>query len=106
MLHHLPLFPKLHPEYLLEGLAHFKVMMAMLENSLFTVSHWRRVCIHDHSKYSSCSYIFNLFSSSNLSFIYSTCFNRIDLPIYEEKSELEEKLKIAITMAATGFDME
>ncbi|KAL7430386.1 hypothetical protein ACHAXM_002168, partial [Skeletonema potamos] len=35
-----------------------------------------------------------------------TCFNRIDLPLYEEKEELEEKLKIAITMAATGFDIE
>ena len=35
-----------------------------------------------------------------------TCFNRIDLPIYDNKDELEEKLKIAITMAATGFDIE
>eukprot|EP00573_Skeletonema_grethae_P001076 CAMPEP_0201686764 /NCGR_PEP_ID=MMETSP0578-20130828/1088_1 /ASSEMBLY_ACC=CAM_ASM_000663 /TAXON_ID=267565 /ORGANISM="Skeletonema grethea, Strain CCMP 1804" /LENGTH=875 /DNA_ID=CAMNT_0048170859 /DNA_START=38 /DNA_END=2665 /DNA_ORIENTATION=- len=35
-----------------------------------------------------------------------TCFNRIDLPLYEEKEELEEKLKIAITMASTGFDIE
>jgi len=26
--------------------------------------------------------------------------------LYEEKEELEEKLKIAITMAATGFDIE
>jgi hypothetical protein len=35
-----------------------------------------------------------------------TCFNRIDLPLYEEKEELEEKLKIAITIAATGFYIE
>eukprot|EP00804_Cyclotella_cryptica_P015284 CCRYP_005400-RA/>CCRYP_005400-RA protein AED:0.03 eAED:0.03 QI:272/1/1/1/1/1/3/867/694 len=35
-----------------------------------------------------------------------TCFNRIDLPIYEDKEELEEKLKIAITMASTGFYIE
>jgi len=35
-----------------------------------------------------------------------TCFNRIDLPLYEDRNELEEKLKIAITMAATGFDIE
>jgi len=35
-----------------------------------------------------------------------TCFNRIDLPIYEEKSDLQEKLNIAITMSATGFDIE
>ncbi|KAL9183969.1 hypothetical protein ACHAXT_002055 [Thalassiosira profunda] len=35
-----------------------------------------------------------------------TCFNRIDLPLYETRDELEEKLKIAITMAATGFDIE
>merc|ERR1712238_316964 len=34
-----------------------------------------------------------------------TCFNRIDLPIYEEKSDLQEKLNIAITMSATGFDI-
>ncbi|EJK45378.1 hypothetical protein THAOC_36008 [Thalassiosira oceanica] len=32
--------------------------------------------------------------------------NRIDLPIYGSKDELGEKLKIAITMAATGFDIE
>lgn len=35
-----------------------------------------------------------------------TCFNRIDLPLYEDKEDCEEKLKIAITMAATGFDIE
>ncbi|EJK61422.1 hypothetical protein THAOC_18095, partial [Thalassiosira oceanica] len=35
-----------------------------------------------------------------------TSFNRIDLPIYGSKDELEEKLKIAITMAATGFYWE
>ncbi|KAL7581707.1 hypothetical protein ACA910_022248 [Epithemia clementina (nom. ined.)] len=35
-----------------------------------------------------------------------TCFNRIDLPSYETKEELEEKLKLAVTMVATGFDIE
>lgn len=35
-----------------------------------------------------------------------TCFNRIDLPMYETKEELEEKLRLAVTMAATGFDIE
>ena len=35
-----------------------------------------------------------------------TCFNRIDLPLYEEREELAEKLKISITMSATGFDLE
>mmetsp|Transcript_7788 Transcript_7788/g.16923 ORF Transcript_7788/g.16923 Transcript_7788/m.16923 type:complete len:817 (-) Transcript_7788:317-2767(-) len=35
-----------------------------------------------------------------------TCFNRIDLPLYEDREECEEKMKIAITMAATGFDIE
>merc|ERR1711935_887761 len=35
-----------------------------------------------------------------------TCFNRIDLPLYEEKSDLQEKLNIAVTMVATGFDIE
>jgi len=35
-----------------------------------------------------------------------TCFNRIDLPLYKMKKELEEKLRVAITMAATGFDLE
>ena len=35
-----------------------------------------------------------------------TCFNRIDLPSYESKGELEEKLKLAVTMVATGFDIE
>jgi len=35
-----------------------------------------------------------------------TCFNRIDLPMYETKEELQEKLKLAVTMVATGFDIE
>lgn len=35
-----------------------------------------------------------------------TCFNRIDLPTYETKDELREKLKLAVTMVATGFDIE
>jgi E3 ubiquitin-protein ligase NEDD4 len=35
-----------------------------------------------------------------------TCFNRLDLPIYESKEDLREKLKLAITMVATGFDIE
>ena len=38
--------------------------------------------------------------------ISSTCFNRLDLPIYESKAELQEKLKLAVAMAATGFDLE
>lgn len=35
-----------------------------------------------------------------------TCFNRIDLPMYETKDELQERLKLAVTMVATGFDIE
>lgn len=35
-----------------------------------------------------------------------TCFNRIDLPKYETKDDLREKLKLAVTMVATGFDIE
>lgn len=35
-----------------------------------------------------------------------TCFNRIDLPMYDTKEDLSEKLKLAITMASTGFDIE
>jgi hypothetical protein len=35
-----------------------------------------------------------------------TCFNRIDLPMYESKEELKERLKLAVTMVATGFDIE
>lgn len=35
-----------------------------------------------------------------------TCFNRIDLPLYEDREDLVEKLQIAITMASTGFDIE
>jgi len=35
-----------------------------------------------------------------------TCFNRIDLPLYETRDELEDKLRVAVTMAATGFDLE
>lgn len=35
-----------------------------------------------------------------------TCFNRIDLPRYETKNDLRDKLKLAVTMVATGFDIE
>jgi E3 ubiquitin-protein ligase NEDD4 len=35
-----------------------------------------------------------------------TCFNRLDLPMYKSKSDLREKLKIAITHCATGFHLE
>ena len=35
-----------------------------------------------------------------------TCFNRLDLPMYDTKEYLREKLKLAVTMAATGFDIE
>jgi len=35
-----------------------------------------------------------------------TCFNRIDLPIYDSKEKLQERLKLAVTMSATGFDIE
>jgi hypothetical protein len=35
-----------------------------------------------------------------------TCFNRIDLPTYETKDDLRDKLKLAVTMVATGFDIE
>lgn len=35
-----------------------------------------------------------------------TCFNRVDLPDYSSKEELREKLNLAITMVATGFDIE
>lgn len=37
---------------------------------------------------------------------YSTCFNRIDLPMYSSKNELREKLRVAIESSATGFDIE
>lgn len=35
-----------------------------------------------------------------------TCFNRIDLPAYETMDELRDRLKLAVTMVATGFDIE
>ena len=35
-----------------------------------------------------------------------TCFNRIDLPLYESKEELKEKLKYAITTSYVGFGTE
>lgn len=35
-----------------------------------------------------------------------TCFNRIDLPDYESKKDLHEKLKLAITTSSFGFDIE
>jgi hypothetical protein len=35
-----------------------------------------------------------------------TCFNRIDLPIYKSKDELQKYLTMAISMESTGFGIE
>jgi hypothetical protein len=35
-----------------------------------------------------------------------TCFNRIDLPLYESKKKLTKFLTMAIQMEATGFDID
>lgn len=35
-----------------------------------------------------------------------TCFNRIDMPIYKSKAELQKYLTMAISMESTGFDIE
>ena len=35
-----------------------------------------------------------------------TCFNRIDLPNYESKKDLLEKLRVAVTTSSVGFDIE
>jgi len=35
-----------------------------------------------------------------------TCFNRIDLPLYSSIKDLTECLTLAVTMVATGFDIE
>ena len=35
-----------------------------------------------------------------------TCFNRIDLPMYDDKADRKQKLELAVTMVATGFDIE
>jgi len=35
-----------------------------------------------------------------------TCFNRIDLPLYTSKETLADKVRLALQMAATGFDIE
>ena len=35
-----------------------------------------------------------------------TCFNRIDLPMYSNRKEMAEKLRIAVTSAAIGFGLE
>jgi len=35
-----------------------------------------------------------------------TCFNRLDLPDYQSKKELEEKLRVAVTTSCIGFGIE
>ena len=53
------------------------------------------------------SALVELFSHEiSLSPYQSTCFNRIDLPLYSTRKELEERLRQAITLSAVGFDME
>ena len=54
----------------------------------------RKFCINSISKSTS------LFPRAH------TCFNRIDLPLYDSKQELKDKLTLAVQMEATGFDIE
>ena len=35
-----------------------------------------------------------------------TCFNRIDLPLYASRSEMQKYLKLAVEMEVTGFGLE
>ena len=35
-----------------------------------------------------------------------TCFNRIDLPLYDSKKKLQKFLTMAVQMEATGFDID
>jgi E3 ubiquitin-protein ligase NEDD4 len=35
-----------------------------------------------------------------------TCFNRLDMPLYSSKQEMQKYLTMAITYETTGFDME
>jgi E3 ubiquitin-protein ligase NEDD4 len=35
-----------------------------------------------------------------------TCFNRLDMPLYTSKQEMQKYLTMAITYETTGFDME
>lgn len=35
-----------------------------------------------------------------------TCFNRIDMPIYKTKAEMQKWLTMAISMESTGFGIE
>ena len=35
-----------------------------------------------------------------------TCFNRIDLPLYDTMEELDQMLGLAVNYGMTGFDME
>ena len=35
-----------------------------------------------------------------------TCFNRLDLPVYKSRKDLEEALKIVVNLDVTGFSMD
>ncbi len=35
-----------------------------------------------------------------------TCFNKLDLPLYDTEAELDAYLSVVINMDATGFSME
>merc|ERR1719238_566162 len=52
---------------------------------------------------------FAIYGMENVGFAYPrahTCFNRIDLPIFKSKKDLQEKLKTAISLSGVGFDMD
>jgi hypothetical protein len=35
-----------------------------------------------------------------------TCFNKLDLPVYDSKEELDAYLSVVVNMEVTGFSME
>jgi len=35
-----------------------------------------------------------------------TCFNRLDLPLYKSQKEMEEALKLVVSLDVTGFSMD
>ena len=85
-------------------------MMEKLDYSKFMGLMLRRVYILELSKYSVLDVLFHTLHYSSTKpfgkfYQISTCFNRLDLPNYDSKSDMEEKLTFAIS-TTTGFGME
>jgi len=91
------------PVSLYKDFPHYKVMTAILESFVYMVIAHSRSHIFTHL-------LTNVSTKGDKNVKVfpraHTCFNRIDMPIYKSKAEMQKYLTLAINMESTGFDIE